>query len=513
MGNEVDLAREHNFLNEILTKIQELETDEKVKQQLLTQYKSHAAKEDLQLDKKLLESVLIDLLLKNYQDSNEVISVRLPDTMKMLNVKDLVNLQKHRIAKKLVDDNQMAELGSLSEGEETQEQRKTTQLKQQLERLEKQRDSALDLGMPIDEYIDVSDKIDKLNLEIKLRGPHTGSKISNIQEGEIATLDNADRADSKILKKPTHNPKLLVGLLNKFTQETPLKYSTHFWENNGYNGYDSFVEELTNAFDEYLAKTIMWLDFKQGFYYQVLFPFLRQNKLMKNQKDEDYKWGRHKFKLGWQYPTQFWKNLSNEQKEWPFSVALPPEYRPEKRIDGVRVLKFNDLIEFFKKEIEFRRSDFRDELQKLVTHKTDWNFKFINIESVDFYTYTTKILSAISRMIANLDRSFTECEFEVIDEKDCYIFRFTQIGSFRNVALSNLGKIDISSKKGDFFSIYKELFGFCDWSIANKFRDAGYVSISYLGEGATVEPKILEKSNLDESEAPEGFTHYLKFYK
>ena len=139
---------------------------------------------------------------------------------------------------------------------------------------------------------------------------------------------------------------------------------------------------------------------------------------MNNKKEKDYKWGRGNFKIGWQYPSEFWDSLSDEDKEWPFSVTLPKEYRPEKKIDLVRVLKFNHLIEFFKKEIEFKRNGFKDQLENMVANKTDWNFRYINIDSVDFYTYTTNVLTALNRMINNLiDRSFPECEFEITDKK------------------------------------------------------------------------------------------------
>jgi hypothetical protein len=444
MGKDVDIAREHNFLNEILTKIQELETDDKIKKELLKRYENRAVTENQKLDRKLLESALIDLLLKDYKNTKDVLGVRLPDSFKVLKVKDLLKLQESRLVEKQIQLN-------------------------------------VDVELP-----------DVFNTEVKA-------------SENLKTVSNSSQR-----KQPRHSPKTLVRLLSKFTEETPLKYSTHFWEKNSYDSHNSFIEELTNAFEEYLAETI-WLDFDKGFYYQVLFPFLRQNKLGKSQKE--YKWGRHNFKLGWQYPSEFWGNLNDEDKEWPFSVSLPNEFRPAKKVDDVRVLKFNHLIEFFKKEIEFRRTDFRDELQKIIANKTDWNFRFTNIESADFYTYTTKVLSAIKRMISNLDRNFKECEFEITDEKEYYLFRFTQIGSFSNVALSDLRKMDVASKKGDFFSIYKELFGFCDWSVVNKFKNGEYISISYLGKGAKVEPKILEKSSLEECDAPNGFTHYLKFYK
>jgi hypothetical protein len=327
--------------------------------------------------------------------------------------------------------------------------------------------------------------------------------------------ENIEKATDHLNQKKTdndkqypHNPQRLVGLLKKFTQENHLKYSTHLWEKDKYKNYDDFVEQLKSDFNNYIIK-IKYLDYKQDFYWQVLFPFLQQSAPL---KDKQFKWGQHNLKVGWQYPSDFWSNLSEEEKEWPFTATIPENLRPIEKINGLRILKFHHIVELFKSEIEFKRSAFHIELEKLVHSYKDWHFEFINTNIAVFYTRTSKVVDAIKKMISNLDRKYPNCEFEISNTTDHYLFRFTQIDSFSNEDL-NEGKLNIEKKEGDFFSIYKELYGLCDWSIVNKFNDGVYRELKYLAEGATINPRVLSNEIVNSIDAPKGFTHYLKFYK
>jgi len=330
--------------------------------------------------------------------------------------------------------------------------------------------------------------------------------VDNENNGKATDQLNQKKTDND--KKYRHNPQRLVGLLKKFTQENHLKYSTHLWEKDKYKNHDDFVEQLKLDFNYYIIE-IKFLDYDQSFYWKVLFPFLQQSAPV---KDKQFKWGQHNLKVGWQYPSDFWSNLSEEEKEWPFTATIPENLRPKEKINDLRILKFHHIVELFKSEIEFKRSAFHIELQKLVRYYKDWHFEFINTKTAVFYTHTSKVVHAIKRMISNLDRKYPNCEFEISNKTDHYLFRFTQIDSFSNEDLND-GKLNIQKKEGDFFSIYKELFGLCDWSIVNKFNDGKYRELIYLAEGATKNPRVLSNEIVNSIDAPKGFTHYLKFYK
>jgi hypothetical protein len=93
---------------------------------------------------------------------------------------------------------------------------------------------------------------------------------------------------------------------------------------------------------------------------------------------------------------------------------------------------------------------------------------------------------------------------EEVDDFNERILLITNIDSYSNKPISDL-IAEIYSGKGNLGTVAQNFFGYCDWSIINKWNNNTF-RINILSSSSS---PIIEKIELP----CDGFTHVLKFYQ
>ncbi len=324
-----------------------------------------------------------------------------------------------------------------------------------------------------------------------------------------------------------HNPKKVVEWLNLFRNGYAIKYSNHLWDGqDSFNSYCQFIEKLQNEFVKYRFNEMQ--NYSSNLYWKKLFPFLFQKELTKIQKQgkPPFGWGQHNIKIGWQYPDLL-KNWCAEhfdykgnEAELPFSMKLPSELRPSKAINGKTVVSFEDIVNLFKKEIEFRDNDLFIAVKSAI--KKELNEYEINettleqLKGCSFYTNTEYVIKAVTRILwmiksrSESRRVQISCTYKE-DSKE-YNFQIIHLNSFSDKEV-NHPKLLLEENSGDLFILRETLQSLCDFSITSRFKEENnnlvYARIDYLYDGVEQnnwKPKIVK---IDE--ATKGFTFNLTF--
>ena len=294
------------------------------------------------------------------------------------------------------------------------------------------------------------------------------------------------------LKK--HNPENLVKILNLFTKDNPIKYTTHSFEWSKYGSYQHFLDEVKKEF------TSISDDLK----------FLSENLHSKisNFLFEDKTWGKYKINFGWSsLKLKEWCE-EEEKKQNPKKAIyfpLPKVYQYE--IDEKTLTTFNDICTVFKDEIEIRDDDKLKnifiKIKKRIL-KFDFNVKYINLENITFYTDVEYFENAVTKIFEQFkERAEHDSIVIEADNQESYVdIIIEQRGSTVN---KNSEEMKKEIDNGDFEDIKKYLFSLCDWSIESKFLDGNF-RVEYLSENQAV--KVVELK-----EKPQGFRHILRFYK
>jgi len=352
-------------------------------------------------------------------------------------------------------------------------------------------------------------------------------EVEKIIDEKIAGLVKKD-GPSKITKRDKiHNPEKVVNWLKLFTkEESHIKYSTHLWDDNKYSSYELFITGLMKEYKEERLKDLE--NYNYNLFWEKIYPFLFQNKLTAIQisGEKPYGWGRHKIKIGWQFPdvlkewcSLFFDNKSVGGKK-PMEIELPQELLPETRINGKTIKYFEDVVNLFKEEIEFRNNNLYIEVMTLV--KQELSLFKINSEELEtlkgrsFYTNTEYVIKAISRIL-KLIKSYPENNqvsikaFTTMDEKNL-ILEIFQLNSFSLKEL-NHPKIKLEDNSGDLSILRTTLWSLCDFSIESRFRDEknNIVSalIEYLYEGVDENNRQPRITIIDK--VADGFKYILKF--
>ncbi|MBV7440727.1 hypothetical protein KRX57_04780 [Weeksellaceae bacterium TAE3-ERU29] len=388
----------------------------------------------------------------------------------------------------------------------------------------------------IEELLKKSHRSNPSNVERILRlASKEAFRVSNIQtkEQRISSeiprdeeMESKNSTNKKENKKKIHNPKKVVGFLKFFTLDNSnIKLSTHLWDQRLYTTYEDFITKLEKDLKEHKLYDLQ--NYSYNLYWNKLFPFLKQDKLTDIQKEGDYGWGKHKIKIGWQFPdiirewckTHF--NDKGELAKQPFSMEIPQELKPEKPIAGKTIKYFEDVVNLFKKEIEFRDNDLYKEF-RIIT-KRDLKAESFDISGLEslrgcsFYTNTEYVSKAISRVFKMIDsrpespRISIFCDY--LEESNEYHIKITHVNSFCNKDLRH-PKLLLQNNEdsGDIGAIKNDLMSLCDFSIISKFKKDNkivFAEIEYLYKGVdnkNYKPKV----NIIESE-PEGFTFNFKF--
>jgi RNA-directed DNA polymerase len=313
-----------------------------------------------------------------------------------------------------------------------------------------------------------------------------------------------------------HDPKYIVKLLNLFTQENPLKYTTHLWEKKDgkypWGDYDSFIKDYLDVISSPDNSFRELTNFNKDIYWNVISPFLIQNKLHeKDNKPIPYRWGRHNLKIGYRYPDLLKNWMQKNPGKSPFEMEVPKEFLPLEPIEGKTLFYFEDFVDVFKKCIEFRRNDFLYKIKQITKSMSfDFNITIEGLNGLTFYTDTFQIETALERIFSQI-RKIPEHPSVIITGNYISDLGLIQIeilhkGSFCDKPIND-EKINLKNNKGDFIFIRNKLHSLCDWSVESRFRinnDYKFFRFDYLGKKPFIEPIEINTA--------QGFKHILTFY-
>lgn len=328
--------------------------------------------------------------------------------------------------------------------------------------------------------------------------------------------------------KKKHNPKEVVKKLKLFTLDnSTLKYSTHLWDEGGlFLSFEDFTKRLDNELVKYKIHELQY--YNSDLYWNKLYPFLFQKELTEIQKKgaTTFGWGQHKILLGWQYPDiiKNWcvENYDNKgnNASLPFSMRLPDEFRPQKTILGKTIVSFEDVVNIFKKEIEFRDNDLFVAVKgALRKEMSDYEINDNDLESLkgcSFYSNTEYVIKAIIRIFWMIKSRSASRKIKIsckyIDNSNVYDFEIIHVNSFSDKEIAH-PKLMLKEETGDLSILRTTLQSLCDFSITSRFKDTNNdfinAKIEYLYYG--VDQKNWEPKIRKITEPITGFKFNLKF--
>jgi hypothetical protein len=337
-----------------------------------------------------------------------------------------------------------------------------------------------------------------------------------------------EKSYKNIKNEKKHNPKKVVEWLKLFTLDnSTIKYSTHIWDEVGlFSEFEDFVKRLDDELVKYRIYELQ--KYNPNLYWNKLYPFLFQKELTELQRNgkTSYGWGQYSVGIGWQYPEvlknwciEHYDNKGAEAK-LPFSMEIPIEFRPIKPIAGKTIVSFEDVVNLFKREIEFRDNDLFIAVKGAIRKElNEYNININELEKLkgcSFYTNTEYVIKAIIRIFWMIksrpesNRVQITCNYNKDSHE--YDLQIIHINSFSDKELSH-PKLLLSEDSGDLYILRTTLQSLCDFSITSRFKDQNNnlvnACIEYLYNGVQQnnwEPKI-EKI----TESIDGFKFNLKF--
>ncbi|MBP9133350.1 MAG: hypothetical protein KBF75_04940 [Saprospiraceae bacterium] len=381
------------------------------------------------------------------------------------------------------------------------------------------------LLLALQEFKSENDKDEVLIKRIEeIEGKLNEIKSINFPNNELATSDNNSQNKKNEL---THNPRLVSQYLEKFKENTALKWATHIWDEKKYETISLFIQDI-NADKGYIELFNVQRDL-----YNLLNYFLYTPKVELNENGvPKYGWPNFQdMKIGWQFPNNLlinWckENFDNKDEsdiKYPFQYNLPKELQPQKPIKGSIVTTFENVVDIFKTEIQFRESYFYKELKKKNNKIADYKFEGIeNFKNLDFYTYTNGFLSAIDTVLVEIKKNETEKKilFSYEMQENELIIDIVHVNSFptRKLNTNNL----VQFLGGGMNAISGSIFSLCDFSIVSRFIDEknneihGELCIVYYGIKGNISGKELSIIGTPRLQAYDkeinGFTYRFKFF-
>jgi len=370
------------------------------------------------------------------------------------------------------------------------------------------------IGKEIGKTGNISDEILK-RLEKVENAIYKNKSINTVTESNFIKPKNNN------IKQKIHNPKKILEWLIIFTiNNTAIKFSTHLWDQNDlFNDYASFISQLNNEFQKY--SFIEMANYNSNLYWEKVYPFLFQKELTSIQGDskKPFGWGKHKIKVGWQYPSILKKWTDINTGKLPFSMELPDEIKPTKTINGKTIKYFEDIVNLFKKEIEFRDNDLYIEIKVLLSnilpnHKI--NYKTLeSLKGLNFYTNTEYVIKAIERILKMIKSRSASIEVEIKGSYDVnnkeYIVEILHLKSFSDKPIND-PKITQSKSSGDLSILNTTLMSLCDFSLESRFKNENneneFYRVDYLYNGVD-HNKWMPRIKVIE-DTP-GFKYILKF--
>jgi len=365
--------------------------------------------------------------------------------------------------------------------------------------------------------------------EVTKLSEHDAEKINELVK-RIEKLEGEENAVVILENKKTlnnwenvqHKPKQVTAFLKKFKDNTVLKFTTHIWDETKYPTIQEFIDDLNKAETKKDFKELFNINrnlFNLLNYYLYVPPIE-----IDKRGTPQFGWVNfNDIKIGWQYPNQLLINWCKKNGRNPLQFPLPDNFCPQRPIKGSMITTFENIVEAFKTEIQFRENYMVKELNKRKNRMSD--FTFVGIEelsNVDFYTYTSGVLSAIDTILEEIKKNETAKTiiFRHKMDESGLVIDITQANSFptRRINRNNLSQF----LGGGLNAIAGSLFGLCDFSVISQFKDEnnntmnGELLINYDGVQGTMQGRNVNLTSQPKfqeyNELIHGFTYSLKFY-
>ena len=288
---------------------------------------------------------------------------------------------------------------------------------------------------------------------------------------------NQDTSEGTIVNEP-YKPTIIdtetiYRFLHLFGEKEALKYTTHIWDKS--KEQEGFIYENFAAFKKQYKKILMeWSkrinDLGNGELWNLIRNFLLND-------DGYYYWSEYKIRVGYNKYLAQW--MDNNPGKRPSSMPLtefPEDIRPG--VINKRTLDtFNDIIDIFKKCIEFRDDNFYRTVKNTFKNKS-FNVdkeKLKDLEGVTFYTHTQKVKEALEIIAANIfnRKDYPNVEITLKRQEDeqgnAIQLGILQVGSYSNKDLNDSKVLGID-QNGDIYTLKEKLNNLCDFSVESKFR-------------------------------------------
>lgn len=341
-------------------------------------------------------------------------------------------------------------------------------------------------------------------------------KNSKLEEEikELKAIIAGDKSkDDNMLGLEIHDPKKVVWFLNKFTEDNPLKYTTHIWDKKKMGeevvdrtNFQNIIRDLITKNEEnggYNFKVLETL--RPDLYWRILNFTLGRgtNKLLMNWSNKDL--------------IDFY--ISHPESQ-PFEYQVPVDLLPTKKLNGKYLKYFEDFVDVFKSDIEFRGNSLKRSIKTLCDKYLgfDYTVTIENLDGLSFFTDTNAVIDTFELVIRNFkghDRSIYPdilISGNYDEVNNCIEIFFTQKKSFSDKLLAD-DKLRLL--KGDFLTIYKKISSLCDWSILSRFRvDNKYefYEVVYLEAPEKNGTNFTQKRKIIPIKSADGFTYKFKFY-
>jgi hypothetical protein len=399
-------------------------------------------------------------------------------------------------------------------------------------------------------------------------------------------------SNKKTTNSLSHDPLSVRNILQYFGDPKKLKYTTHDWdyvdnENKNSMDPDLFYRDLKEIYNDDIKKILTELDLED--LKNLIKNFLLTDYSFKLETEEEEannpfnmhgwgsKWIQHSLtlnkkdskvglKIGWsnaglksflheagskaenyeipllnrpvKWTKSFWDSYDESpkgKKPKPQESDFDGDYRSNKMFKaGVRqFVYFSDVINLFKKCIEFRADDFEQILRYFFStehFKGFENWEIIPFHSREpicfsiapFYVHTEKVIAALSSIVDNIgnrESQSRKVRLELDTTDEFYILKIIHLNSFNDISSQDeIFTKGIKNGEVNFFSILREdLRSVCDLSIISRFYNNGnkeFRELIYLDAKNNRQPKEEEIILCDKkTENADGFTIQMKFYR
>jgi RNA-directed DNA polymerase len=335
-------------------------------------------------------------------------------------------------------------------------------------------------------------------------------RVSTISGGRLSGEETSRklheyRATLGLVDSDGHDPKRLVSLLKKFTENTTMKYSTHSWDFGNFRTYEDFMIKLKDEWSS-VKKEMYKLNARLS---AKIDTFFFRSGLV-DPKNPSYKitWrnsDNHRLTIGWSSPELVEFCAKNPDVS-PFTFPIPEHHK----VTGLQLDYFRDVSNVFKRDIEFREegNQLSTMLDLLWENVLGYNFVLERkgTDGLSFFTDVDWVKRSITRIFEQIRQrqSHPNVRVTVTKQKNAIELRIIHINS---ECMKDPNHPKLSGETGDFAELKKSLKSICDWSVESKFPDGKYYRLSYLVPQEQSTEKFIR-----EIDHCEGFTHVLRFY-